>query len=201
MYRLQLATAGAILVFSVGILAGIEGTYVLEVAENRSKVGQPTLSINVDDEGSYSATLTSQFGAVTNTDDVMVRANEFEATFVLKAGRGEFKVVYEGSVKNGMLSGTISSDFGVSVELIGTQDENGETAEPDSVSIEEAIEECYTEITGKPMDNINRITYETDQKLEECVNKRIASAKRIELQYRGSKRGLVPEVQKESNEI
>lgn len=198
-HRLQHLTAAGALMVSAGILAGIEGTYVLETNGNKSTVKQPTLTINIDDEGSYSAMLTSQFGAVSNTDDVTVKENELRATFVLEAGQGEFKVSYEGKVENGMLSGTISSDFGASVELVGRHQENTETSEPDSSSIEEAIEDCYTEVTGKPMDNIDRITYEIDQKLEECVNNRVSSPKRIELQYRGSKRGLVPEVREETD--
>ncbi|MCY3884972.1 MAG: hypothetical protein OXG24_08685 [Gammaproteobacteria bacterium] len=199
MHRLQHLTAAGALMVSAGILAGIEGTYLLEANRNKSTVRQPTLTINIDDEGSHSATLTSQFGAVSNTDDVTVSENELKATFVLEAGQGEFKVSYAGKVENGLLSGTISSDFGASVELVGRLQGSTETAETDLISIEEAIEDCYTEVTDKPMDNINRITYETDQKLEECVNERVSSPKRIKLQYSGSKRGLVPEVREETD--
>lgn len=193
-----IAASGALIV-SIGVFAGIEGTYIIDANGNRSNLRQPTLTINIEDDGSYSATLTSQFGAVSKTDDVSVNENELKATFILEAGQGEFKISYEGEVENGMLSGTISSDFGASVELVGRLQRNTETAEPDSTSIEEAIEDCYTEVTGKPMDNIDRITYETDQKLEECVNERVSSPKRIELQYSGSKRGLVPEIREETD--
>ncbi|MCY3627540.1 MAG: hypothetical protein OXG88_07865 [Gammaproteobacteria bacterium] len=42
--------------------------------------------------------------------------------------------------------------------------------EYDKTHVDEVIEECYVEITGKPMDNIQRITADLDSKLEECIN-------------------------------
>lgn len=57
------------------------------------------------------------------------------------------------------------------------------------------IKNCYKEVTGKEAKNINRITSDTDSKLEECVDEEIElSDFRIKLQYSGSKTGLIPTI-------
>lgn len=57
------------------------------------------------------------------------------------------------------------------------------------------IKNCYKEVTGKEAKNINRITRDTDSKLEECVDKEIElSDFRIKLKYSGSKNGLIPTI-------
>ena len=57
------------------------------------------------------------------------------------------------------------------------------------------IKDCYKEVTGKEAKNINRITRDTDRKLEECVNGQIEIPDyRINLKYSGSKNGLIPTI-------
>lgn len=57
------------------------------------------------------------------------------------------------------------------------------------------IKDCYKEVTGKEAKNINRVTRDTDSKLEECVNGRIEIPNyRISMQYDGSKNGLIPTI-------
>ena len=57
------------------------------------------------------------------------------------------------------------------------------------------IKDCYKEVTGREAKNINRVTRDTDSKLEECVNGRIELANyRISMQYAGSKNGLIPTI-------
>lgn len=57
------------------------------------------------------------------------------------------------------------------------------------------ITDCYKEVTGKEATNINRITRDTDSKLEECVNRQIElSDYRIKLKYSGSENGLIPTI-------
>ena len=59
-------------------------------------------------------------------------------------------------------------------------------------SVASTIVDCYREITGRPMDNIKSINMDTHNKLEDCVNEKVESVKRIELVYVGSERGLIP---------
>lgn len=57
------------------------------------------------------------------------------------------------------------------------------------------IKDCYKEVTGREAKNINRVTRDTDSKLEECVNGRIELPNyRISMQYAGSKNGLIPTI-------
>ena len=57
------------------------------------------------------------------------------------------------------------------------------------------IKDCYKEITGKEAKNINRITRDTDIKLEECVDSRVELYNyRITLKYTGSSNGLIPTI-------
>ena len=123
--------------------------------------------------------------------------NEFETTFVVEASQDDFTFTYSGTFENGSLRGMVSTDIVGTFELIGILETNLDEGEYDKISIDKAIEECYVEITGKPMDNIQRITRELDSKLEECVNGRVSSPKRIELRYVASERGLVPQVREE----
>ncbi|MCY4142971.1 MAG: hypothetical protein OXG08_04680 [Gammaproteobacteria bacterium] len=200
MQRVQCACAMGALFASLSILAGIEGTYVLETSESESNVGNPTLTISVNDEGTYSATLTSSSGSYSYTDDIVVDENKFKTTFPYWNLRGEQEITYSGQVENGKLRGTVSSDHGGVFEFVGSLKEDSDNGKYDMASVDKAIEECYVEITGKPMDNIGRITRELDTKLEACVNKRVSSPERIELQYTASKRGLVPQVREEDME-
>lgn len=111
MSRLPIAVAIATLIGSLTVFAKVEGTYVLSNDQDDNSPFDPkqtTLAINVDDEGKYSATLTSGFGAVNNSDNVEVTDDEFEASFVLSTSQGEFTVTNAGKVKNGSLSGTLS---------------------------------------------------------------------------------------------
>ena len=59
-------------------------------------------------------------------------------------------------------------------------------------SVATTIAACYREITGRRMENIKSINMDTHNKLEDCVNDRVESEKRIELVYVGSERGLIP---------
>ncbi|MDE0645501.1 MAG: hypothetical protein OXH84_04590 [Gammaproteobacteria bacterium] len=193
----QLVAFTAVLFASMANLSGIEGTYVLVDGENKSEARKPKLTINVDNEGNYTATWTTSDGSNIPTTDIKVLMNEFETTFVVEASQDDFTFTYSGTFENGSLRGMVSTDIVGTFELIGILETNLDEGEYDKISIDKAIEECYVEITGKPMDNIQRITRELDSKLEECVNARVSSPKRIELQYAASERGLVPQVREE----
>lgn len=144
MSKLRLAVATATLIGSLTALAAIEGTYVLSDDQDdnrRFNKKETTLAINVDDEGQYLATLTSSFGAITKTNDIEVTEDGFAATFVLSTSQDELEVTYEGEVKDGNLSGTITSRIGeegdeIEVKLTGKLKE-----EKDPKSDKEIVEE------------------------------------------------------------
>ena len=124
--------------------AEIEGTYVLEdTEESRYKWTQPELSIEVDDEGEYSATLTKKSGEVLlETENIEVDEKEFKATFTTSSGLGEFDITFAGRVKDSKLSGTISeSIFGSEVKFIARFKDEGEISldKEDEIDREERI--------------------------------------------------------------
>lgn len=195
---IQCVTAVGALLFSLGIFAAVEGTYVLETDENSSNEGNSTLTIDVDDEGEYSATLKSSSGAFTYTDDVVVDENKFKSTFPYWDLSGEHEITYSGSVENGKLTGTVSGDFEDVVEFAGSLIENTDNTDAKTTDVEKAIEDCFKEITGG--NNVRSISRDTDRELEECVNKRVSSPERIRLQYTAAGgKGLVPQIAQEDD--
>ena len=93
--------------------------YVAEGETQRKfKWKNPELSINVDRDGRYSATLTA--GKVSKTDDVEIDENEFEANFAMSSSFGDFEITYSGRVEDSILTGTISESlFGTESKLVG----------------------------------------------------------------------------------
>lgn len=188
-----LAAIGALLV-SPAVLAKLEGTYVLETDISSSKGQDYTLEIRADKDGRYSATLTSSLKVVQYTEDIVVHENRFEASFFLSKSNAEQQLTFQGRLKNGELVGRVSTSSNGETDFIGNVDEETETLNFNKLEIEEAIESCYEQVTGQPMDNIQSITRDTDSKLEQCVLKRVSSLEHVSLWYRGSSRGLVPGV-------
>ena len=120
--RLLCGVGFSLVMFSVSIFAGVEGTYVLEDSEeSRFKWKQPELTIKAEDEGGYSAELTDSSGEVLlDSEEVEVDGQEFKATFTLSSDLGNLNIKYAGLVKNGDLTGTITeSMFGTEVKLVG----------------------------------------------------------------------------------
>ncbi|MCY3540466.1 MAG: hypothetical protein OXH31_00945 [Gammaproteobacteria bacterium] len=114
----------------VPVFADIEGTYTLEASEGSSfKWKQPELTINLDAEGTHSATLTKRSGEILlNTEDVEIHEKEFKATFTTPSGMGELKFVFSGLVEDSEMSGTIlESTFGSEVKFTGTLKSKFET--------------------------------------------------------------------------
>ena len=188
-----LVAVGALLV-SPAVFAKLEGTYVLETDVSSSKVQDYTLEINADKDGRYSATLTSSLKLVQYTEDIVVDENRFKASFFLSESNAEQQLTFQGRLENGELVGRVSTSSNGETDFIGNVDEDTETVDFNKLEIEEAIESCYEQVTGQPMDNIQSITRDTDSKLEQCVLKRVSSLEHISLGYRGSSRGLVPGV-------
>lgn len=58
--------------------------------------------------------------------------------------------------------------------------------------VDTAISLCLKEVTGKSIEALDRIDYDTHLELEDCVNEKVPSKERIVLEYHGSKKGLVP---------
>ena len=141
----NLVYGGSIVVLFVplGLHAKIEGTYALEDnEESRYKWTQMELTIEADDEGEYSATLTKKSGEVLlETKDVQVDEKKFEATFTSTSGLGEFDITYAGQIKDKKLSGTISESlFGSEVKLVGrlrTRTKSPLTKKTNSIAREE----------------------------------------------------------------
>ena len=142
--------------FSVSILAEIEGTYVIEVQMGDRGGGgggargggggggerpETTLTISVDDEGEYSATMSGWGGEQTATE-VDVEENEFSITFVRQTQRGDWETTYNGEVEDGEMSGTLSMSGGDwEVEFTGKLKEE-EEAEPEGEEAEAAEPEA-----------------------------------------------------------
>lgn len=57
--------------------------------------------------------------------------------------------------------------------------------------VDSAIAHCYEQITGESTDNIDGINRDTHVKLEDCVNDKVQSKKRITLVYWGSENGII----------
>lgn len=107
---------------SVSVFAEIEGTYILEDSEeSRFKWRQPELTIKVDDEGQYSATLNKGSGELLlATSDVEIDQGEFKAVFTMSSTLGDLNITFAGRVVDGTMTGTISeSMFSSEVKLAG----------------------------------------------------------------------------------
>ncbi|MYC24405.1 MAG: hypothetical protein F4X56_00635 [Gammaproteobacteria bacterium] len=101
----------------------IVGTYILD---SKSFSRKPELTIELDTDGEYSATLVAS--KVTETDDVEGEDNEFSATFTISTNMGDMDITYAGRVEKDRLSGTITeSMFGTEVELAGKLKKEGKT--------------------------------------------------------------------------
>ncbi len=188
-----LAAIGALLV-SLAVFAKIEGIYVLEADVTSSKVQDSTLEISVDKDGRYSATLTDSLNVLQYTEDIVVDESGFKASFFLSESNGEKHLTFTGTFEDGELIGKASTSSNGEIDFIGNVDDETGTVAFDKLEMEEAIESCYEQVTGEPMDNIQRITGDIDSKLEHCVLKQVPSLEHISLWYRGSSRGLVPGV-------
>ncbi|MYD46355.1 MAG: hypothetical protein F4W92_08390 [Gammaproteobacteria bacterium] len=58
--------------------------------------------------------------------------------------------------------------------------------------VDTAISHCLQEVTGKSIEALDRITYDTHLELEDCVNDKVQAKERVVLEYHGSKKGLIP---------
>ena len=188
-----LAAIGALLA-TLTVFAKIEGTYALKADVSSSKVQDSTLEISVNEDGQHIATLTNSLGVLLYTEDIDVDESDFEASFFLWKSKGEKQITLTGQLENGELIGKFSTGSNGMVSFIGNPDEKTESVDFNKQDIDTAIEECYEQVTGKPMVNIQRITRDTDSALEQCVLKQVSSIEHISLWYRGSLKGLVPGV-------
>ena len=139
--RLQCISLSCALLASVSIFGGIEGTYVLDThgGEEDRQVWKPRetmLTINVDENEEYSATLESP-NSVLTTKDVALDDNEFQVKFFMEASPYDLEITYAGTVEEGKMSGTITAstgNFSADSELIGNLKKSGEEA-PDQDSV------------------------------------------------------------------
>ena len=133
--RLQCISLICVLFASVSILGGIEGTYVLDTRggeEDRPdwKRTETTLTISVDEDEEYSATLKS-LNSVLNTKDVALDGNEFNVKFLIEASPTDLELTYVGTVEDGRMSGTITTsteNFNADSKLIGNLEKPDEEA-------------------------------------------------------------------------
>lgn len=110
-----------LIVVSLSLHAKIEGIYVLEESdESRLMWKQRQMTIRVDEEGEYSATLTKETGEVLlTTQDIEVEQNKFKAVFTISSDLGEMDITFAGRVVDGKIDGTISESlFGSEVKLV-----------------------------------------------------------------------------------
>lgn len=188
-----LAAIGALLA-SLAVVASLEGTYVLETDDHSSKVEESSLTIDVGEDGQYFATLTNSLGVLLYTEDIDVDGNDFDASFFLWESKGEKQITLSSRFENGELIGRASSNSVGATDFVGNAVEDTQSVDFNKLDLDEAIEDCYEQVTGKPMVNIQRITRDTDSELEQCVLKQLSSLEHISLWYRGSSKGLIPRV-------
>lgn len=115
MHRFKIAMALIALFASAAVFAKISGTYVLEFEGMGGGGGQGggevTLTLAVDDDGNYSATMASPMGEMEG-ESVDVEGNEFSFTTSRSTPQGDFTMSYSGTVEDGDLSGTMTHDWG-----------------------------------------------------------------------------------------
>lgn len=115
MQKLKVAAALIALFASATVFAKITGTYVLEFegmgGGGGGQGGEVTLTLAVDDEGKYSATMTSPMGDLEG-DSVEVDENEFSFTVTRETPQGDFSMSYSGTVEDGEITGTLTHDWG-----------------------------------------------------------------------------------------
>lgn len=114
MQKLKIAAALIVLFGSATVFAKITGTYVLEfegMGGGGGQGGEVTLTLAVDDEGSYTATMSSQMGDMEG-DSVEVDGNEFSFSTTRETPQGDFTMSYSGTVEDGELTGTLTHDWG-----------------------------------------------------------------------------------------
>ena len=93
---------------STAIFGNIAGTYVLDQEENESNLDERwSMTLSVDDEGNYSATVTTLKEELKATS-VEVDGNEFSFSITREDASSDYQVTYSGSVKNGKMSGSFT---------------------------------------------------------------------------------------------
>ena len=178
----------------LSLLAEIEGTYILEDSEEgRFQWTQPELTIEIDDDGEYSATLTKKSGEVLlDTKEVEIDAREFKATFTTSSGLGEFDITFAGRVKDSKLSGTISESlFGSEVKLVGklkdevelSFDKEGEIDREKSIAIDQVS------TSSQPLQEEIEGTYLLTDYVAEGENERRYKWKNPELNIKADREG------------
>lgn len=134
MSKFVIAVTIVALILGTAAFGDIQGSYVIEVDLGDSGVGvetatnrtEQTLTINVSDEGDYSATLAGGLVGEADADQVRVDKNEFSITFEFDVRGGTFKMTYSGDVEDGEMTGTFSSGMG-DFEFTGKLKEEDET--------------------------------------------------------------------------
>lgn len=141
---------------TVSLHAEVEGVYVLEDSdESRFQWKQPELTIKVDDEGEYSATLTKESGEVLlTTQDVEVEQSKFKAVFSMSSDLGEMDITFAGKVIDGNITGTISeSMFGSEVKLfanVKTEDATPKEHYQSELEEQSAVSDSATSLSINP---------------------------------------------------
>lgn len=114
MQKLKFLAALIVLFASATVFGKIAGTYVLEFEGMGSRGGgdgsESTLTLAVDDEGNYSASMSMGAMGEVEGQDVEVDGNEFSFSVIRETPRGDFSMSYSGTIEDGELSGTMSSD-------------------------------------------------------------------------------------------
>lgn len=142
MQKLKFLVALVALFVSATAFAKIAGTYVLEMEGGQDRGGETTLTFAVDDEGTYSATMASDWGE-NEGSDVKVDGNEFSFSTTMETQGGDFTLSWSGTVEDGEMSGTMSTEaFEMSFtgKLKDEEEEEGEEGEDADDSAEDEPE-------------------------------------------------------------
>ena len=108
MHKLKSIVTSLALLASTAVGGNIAGTYVLDQEENESNLGERwSMTLSVDDEGNYSATVTTLKEELKATS-VEVDGNDFSFSVSREDAKSDYQVMYSGSVKNGKMSGSFT---------------------------------------------------------------------------------------------
>ena len=108
MHKQKFLIASLTLFASTAIFGSIAGTYVLDQEENESNLDERwSMTLSVDDEGNYSATVTTLKEELKATS-VEVDGNEFSFSITREIAKSDYEVVYSGTVEDGVITGSIT---------------------------------------------------------------------------------------------
>ena len=134
---------------TVSLFAKVAGTWVIQMdipQMPQSEDTAQTLTIEVDDEGNHSGTLSGRMGESMEIDAIDVDEGEFSFDVSFEMGGNSMTMTYKGTVEDGEMSGTVSmgsGEWSQEFDFTGEpKEEDEEEAGDEEAEEEEAAEEA-----------------------------------------------------------